>query len=282
MDKDQKERYTKPWQDFMDKYEKLYWSPGKPTLKEKEIFKRFLKELKANDSKGLVLGATPAMREALAELDIEITLIDASQIIIDAMTRLIEHDRKETKIVGDWLNMPFKDSTFDFVLGDLVLGNLSGKNKQNFLKEIKRVLKPTGYFIHRFFYIPDNWKPIPTEETFERFAKLDNPYDRSMEIFVHLLFDSYNKDKNEFDMKIVKEKLKKYWKDNKYQHENKHIEGLLNRAYEMWKPLDKVWHAGTKKEVFGWIEKEFKIIKQENDLDHMFGKWFPVVVCKPN
>ena len=54
--------------------------------------------------------------------------------------------------------MPFKDNEFNIVLGDLVLGNISGKDLNKFLKEVNRVLTPNGDWIQRLFYVPSKLK----------------------------------------------------------------------------------------------------------------------------
>jgi SAM-dependent methyltransferase len=282
MKKGFKQRYVDPWKDYMQRYQTLYWAPGKPTDKEREIFYKFVKScMKKGKNKGLVLGATPAMRDILAKLNIEITLLDASKGIIDSMGRLIKHNKKENKVVGDWLNMPFNDNSFDFVLGDLVLENVDGKNKEIFFKEIKRVLKPKGYWIHRIFFVPKEWIVEPVEEVLKMFSKLKHPYDRNTELFCYLMYNTYNPKTHEVYLSGMKKMLTKYWKNNKYVYPNDRVvEGLLNRAYDMWKPMTKVWHTGRKEEVYSWISKYFDIIKENNDKGHMFGRWFPIVVCR--
>ena len=49
-------------------------------------------------------------------------------------------------IVGDAANLPFEDDSFDTVIETLMLCSVN--DEQAVLKEIKRVLKPDGIFVH--------------------------------------------------------------------------------------------------------------------------------------
>jgi len=277
--KDFKEKYADPWKDYMKKYETLYWAPGKPSDQERKIFCKFIKKVKGA-KKALVLGATPAVRDSLAKFDIEVTLLDASKDIIKGMDQLITHNKKENKIEGNWLKMPFEDNSFDIVMGDLIIGNLNAENQQKFLREVKRVLKPKGYLIHRIFYIPLKLGFGDTEDILEMFSKFKQNYDRNTELFICLMYNTYNPKTNEVYTSEIKKTLAKYRKGNKYVYPDKKVEKLMNRTYEMWQPFEKVWHCGTKKEVFSWISEEFDIIKEKSAKDHIFGKWFPIIMCR--
>lgn len=278
-----KKTYADPWKEYTKRYEKFYWAPGKPTNHEGKIFYGFIKDsFKNNKGKKsvLVLGATPAVRDTLARFNTEITLLDATKAIMKSMTKLIKHKKQERFFEGSWLDMPFSDNSFDVVAGDLILGNIDAKNKQKFLKEVKRVLKPKGYFVHRIFYVPLNWKKDSTEKVLQRFAKMDQKYNRNTELFMYLLYNTYNPKTHEVYASIMKKEIDKYRKRGKYVYSDPVVEMLMNEAYEMWKPFKKIWHTGLKREVFSWISKEFNIIRQDYAKDHKFAKTFPVIMCR--
>ncbi|MBW2982298.1 class I SAM-dependent methyltransferase [Candidatus Woesearchaeota archaeon] len=277
-----KKKYTDPWKDFAERYDEFYAAPGKPTNDEKKIFYKLIKNTNIKKGKALVLGATPALRDILAKFNLEVTIVDINKKMIKAMNRLIAHKKKEKIVESNWLKMPFPDNHFDIILGDLTISNLDAKNQPRFFKEVKRILKPTGYWIHRIFLMPLGWKFESTETVLKRFSKIKHPYDRNTELFAYLAYNIYNKKTHEIDTSKVKKVLDKYWKKNRYVYpKSPKVEELMNRAYQMWKPFKKVWYLGTKKEIFSRLSKFFKIIKEDYAKDHYFGKSFIVIVCRP-
>ncbi|TKJ17811.1 hypothetical protein CEE44_04770 [Candidatus Woesearchaeota archaeon B3_Woes] len=279
-----KKNYTDPWKEYANRYEKFYWEPGKPTKQEKKIFYKFIKEAlkKRKKTRALILGATPSIRDELAKFNVEVTLIDINKNMINEMSKLTTHKKKEIIVKGNWINTKFPDNHFDIVMGDLVLGNLDAKHQPKFLKEVKRILKQEGYWIHRMFFFPPNWKFESTEQVLKKFSKMKHNYDRSTELLVYLVYNTYNKKTHEVYTREIKKTLKKYWKKDKYIYPNDpKVEELMNEMYTMYKPLKKTWYTGTKKEVFSRISKFFKIIKEDFAKDHYFGRSFIIIVCKP-
>lgn len=277
--------YLDPWKGYAERYEKLYWAPGKPTADDMRILNMFMRDVINKNRLGkvkiLILGATPAVRDEIAKFDCEITIIDATKEMIGEMTRLTTHKKKETFVEGDWLKMQFPDEEFDFVVGDLVLGNIHGEGKDLFLREVNRVIKPGGYWITRVYYFPINWKKLTTEEVFEKFSALEYDINKSMELFMFLLYNTYDAEKHEVYTSMIKEELSKYWKDGKYSYpEDKKIEKLLNSQYEMWKPFEKTWHTGTKEEVYSWISEYFEIVGEGYAKDHILKEGFVTVCCR--
>lgn len=279
-----KNGYSEPWSGYAARYARLYFSPGKPSRQDIAIFCRLIKKLlkKAKRVKrALILGATPSLRDVIAKFNCEIYCIDISKAMFEEMTKLIRHKKPEVFVNGNWIKMPFEDNFFDIVIGDLVFENLDAKTKPIFVKEVARVLKPECCWIHRIFFVPSNWKKEATTAVLKKFSKMDAKYDRNTELFINLLYNTYNKHSHEVDAGKIKEELSAYWKKNKCQYPaNKRVEKLLNRAFKMWEPFKKKWHTGTKKESFSCIKKCFEITKEEYSNDHLFAKTFPIVTCK--
>ncbi|MFH1769928.1 MAG: methyltransferase domain-containing protein [archaeon] len=279
-------KFAEPWKIYMQNYDKYYWQPGKPTEDEKRIFYRLyknaLEQSNSEKKKALVLGCTPALRDELAKLDVEVTCLDLDRGIFDVMSTLISHDKKENFMKGDWTSIPFENNGFDIVTGDLAQGNIMYKNKQKFFSEVKRVLKPTGRFIHRIFVFPDKWAFKTAEDVFEEFIKLDDSCDRSTELLCYFFYTANDSSSNEVDTQRIKEMIKPYWKDGKYHHGNPKIELLLNRMYKMYGPFEKVWCTAKKDVVFSWISEYFDIVEEIHANDHIMATTFFFVDCKPN
>lgn len=279
-----KKHYADPWKVYSDRYDKLNWAPGKPTEEEKGIYTDFIRQCfekgKLKNPKILLLGATPAIRDLLAEFDAEVTLLDVNKEMVIAMNKLIKHRKKEKIVEGNWIDMPFEDNEFDIVSGDGVLSNVDKENKEKMLEEIKRVLKPKGFFVARVYFIPEDWKKLPTEDILKKFSDMDHPYDRNTELLVHIMNNTFNPETGEVYLSKVRDMLMKYWKHGKYHYEDKKVEELLNRMHEMWEPYEKIWCAGTKKQVFNKIKKYFDIIELRPSKGHLFGDSFVPVLCR--
>jgi len=281
-----KEQYTDPWKGYGKKYATIYYKPGRPTEHEKQIYESFISEAVASGidkPKILTLGGTPAVRDAAAKYSDDIICVDVHLTVLKELTTLITHNKKEALVNANWLDLPFLDNSFDIVIGDLVLPNIDKEHTPTFLDQIKKVLKPGGFFIHRIFFMPDNWAIKSAEEIFDYFDELRGK-EKSQEMFVYFLFNSFDSTKNEFPTSRILEQLRPFVSsdENGFVYDkSKYVEQMLNTEFEMWKPFKKVWHAGTKDYVLGTLNGFFDVQKEAYADDHLLGREFPIVMCKP-
>ncbi|MBW2977813.1 class I SAM-dependent methyltransferase [Candidatus Woesearchaeota archaeon] len=282
-------KQSKQWIDFekkysfVERYSKFYWGIGIPEKKDMQIFTKFfkqsLKNQKLKKAKVLILGSTPKMRDLAAKFNSDITLIDVSKEIIKGMTKLIKHKKKERKIQGNWFKTPFKDNEFDIILGDLVLGNVGAKDLNRFLKEVNRVLKPDGEWIHRIFFVPDKWKYEPIDNTLKKFEKWK---DRKKALEPYLFFNTYDPKTHLVSTSKIGKWFSKYWTGKGYNYPDKKVNWCMEELYKTFSPYEKTWHCGTKKETWKWLSKYFKVIKEEQPNDHRLAYTFPIIVCRKN
>lgn len=145
----QKEAINKKvWDKIQTDYQK-FLPPLVPSRRRIKIYKDLLKGvIKDSGNKVLLLGATPAIRDLLAQMKFDVTLIDVSLNMIKAMTRLRKINSKERKIIGNWLEAEtlIKDK-FDCVIGDAVTNNLIFSQYPVFFQKMKDLLKPSGSLI---------------------------------------------------------------------------------------------------------------------------------------
>lgn len=83
------------------------------------------------------------------EFDCHVTGLDLSKEYIRTaigLSKLVKLDHKTKFIVGDAVNLPFQDHSFDLVWTQHVQMNIPDKNR--FYSEIQRVLKPGGVFLY--------------------------------------------------------------------------------------------------------------------------------------
>lgn len=287
MEKIKQEKFGEPWKKLAARWKKCYTPPGLPSKESINLYRQFIKKsfkgLKYQP-KALVLGATPELRDILASLKVEVSIVDINIEMILAMTELIKiKNRKEIIVRGNWTNMPFNSDYFDVVLGDLVWGNVPIFLQDNFLKEIKRVLKPNGYFIHKIAVIAHGWEKKSLDEVLDKYTKIPVSKNTAMELFCHFLCDVFDPKTGLSDSVKIKNQLKKYWKNGKYEYPNKKITKLLNDIWEMWEPMEKVWAINYEKVAFKQFSQYFKILDKKYVRDCHFiemDKQYPIWFCQ--
>jgi len=116
-------------------------SPLRPCAEDVALFAQA-----AGTGKGLLLGVTPELRK-----------ISPDMTAIDSDLGMIQNTQCDIAVAhADWLDMPFEDHTFDFVIGDGHLTNLLWPRDYKLLRaELARVLKPEGRIVFRAFLAPD-------------------------------------------------------------------------------------------------------------------------------
>lgn len=88
----------------------------------------------------------------LAREGFSVTGIDGSKTGVDrAIKRLKEESLEAEVLVGDVVNLPFKDNTFDCAIDIECVCSNSYKNSKIIIGEIHRVLKPNGKFFSKTF-----------------------------------------------------------------------------------------------------------------------------------
>lgn len=131
------------------------WSVYTPPLTPHPEDISFYKEIIGAGGKGLLLGVTKELRHISADL----TCIDNNIDMIKDLEGALP------AFHADWLEMPFENETFDFVIGDGVLTCLAIAQYPHFFSEIRRVLKTGGSFAFRAFTTPEEKES--TEDVFK-------------------------------------------------------------------------------------------------------------------
>lgn len=160
----------------------------------------------------LILGATPETRDLVLDYNINLTILDQNQEMVDKMTLLMKNkdSKLETITMGNWLKPPFKDNSFDLVLGDGVCNNIEFNKKSAFIKEVKRILAKGGVMFFREGVLKKEFPISPVKEILKIYRKdFDFP-----SFFVRLNFFSeisaHNIDEHNFDMGEMFERLQDY------------------------------------------------------------------------
>ncbi len=132
------------WQEFVKVWRNLR-PPWKPSAERIRIYRQLIKKYVKGD-KALVLGATPEIRDLLAELKFKVTLLDINPGMVKAMTYLRKTKSREKAVIGDWLTGN-PGTEYDLVIGDSNICNLLTKFYGRFFRHVNELLKDKGVFI---------------------------------------------------------------------------------------------------------------------------------------
>jgi SAM-dependent methyltransferase len=134
------------WQNFARHWHRL-GSPLRPCSEDVENFRH---EMGSDPGRCLLLGVTPE----LAGLSATLTAIDNSASMIAELWS--SRNTGNPVILGDWLNLPFANGSFDTIIGDGCLVLLSHPAQhQRFFEQLGRVISPGGKIVLRAFVSPE-------------------------------------------------------------------------------------------------------------------------------
>jgi hypothetical protein len=129
-------------------WRRSFGPPARPTQKECMLYRRELTRL-GRESKVLLLGSTPEIRDQVAELGLQLTVVDFNEKNYRELQALMNADPKsEGYVKQDWADMEF-DSEFDFVVGDNVLSVLDLQKAKRIVANVHRALKPKARWVTR-------------------------------------------------------------------------------------------------------------------------------------
>ncbi|MDD2647002.1 MAG: class I SAM-dependent methyltransferase [Patescibacteria group bacterium] len=258
---------------------KIYDSPARPSKGECQIIQEFINSHKKNP-KILILGSTPEFRDLAHNLRAEITCVDASLEMLIGMSELMKHKNlvnQEIWFRSNWLTMPVTENYYDFVLGDLVVTNLPLQLQPVFLKKIKSILKPGGYFITR-----DWWPPIvksSLESAIDRLSKR-GINKKSINILTwDLLNLSYNYQKKIATTDEMYRLVKDLRQKGKDQKKKKWLSTLMKHVVYNY-PLGKTWFVKMRPEAEKTFSKYFQIKSVQCTKDHCRADQCPIYFLK--
>lgn len=125
-------------------------SPWRPSAGDASVYRRLAGARLGG--KTLVLGATPELRDIVAEAGGHTFVIEMSGAMHACASRMLRHadPSSETWIQGDWCEVIGATHEFDLVLGDMVWWGASVKRQHVLRDAIHGSLKPDGLLVSRF------------------------------------------------------------------------------------------------------------------------------------
>lgn len=133
--------------------------PLSPAPSDVAFYERHVAE--ANPSRALMLGATPAIVSMRWPAGIHLTATDWSEGMLQRVWPATRAPAGAGRVRADWRQLPYRDETFDVVVGD---GCYSVFEHPTFIDllnaEVARVLRPGGRFCIRSHRRPATLEPI--------------------------------------------------------------------------------------------------------------------------
>lgn len=271
-----------PWQQVAYMWKNYFTVPSRISVEEAAKYKEWLKEINKNKRplKGLVLGATPELRDAMSDLGYRLFSIDINLDMFLAMDELCKSkDPNEVLIKANWLDNPLPDKYFDVIAGDAVLPNIPFGERRHLLSEVKRLLKPRGAFLTRSFLVPDEKPFSGVEEILEYFSKKDQPIvQNALEMVLELQILMYDPKDHLGSFTKARDILEKYHQKKGNKFGNKTMQEIHDIVWDFWckKFANKVFVYVSRAQEEKEYKRHFKIAKIFEAQDHDYHKITPM------
>lgn len=102
----------------------------------------------------LILGVTPEIVHIPWPTRTRLLAVDCCESMIRNVLPKSTTTVSPIGLLANWLQLPLPSASVDIVLGDGCYSQISGIDYENLTLEIRRVLKPAGLFLIRFFTKP--------------------------------------------------------------------------------------------------------------------------------
>ncbi len=264
--------------------------PGRPSQDDIKNYNELLGVAlgKIKNPKVLVLGVTPEIRNLLYKYkNTKVYCVDMTIDMYRAMDVFIRYQNKREKFIqSNWLSISRKVKNIDVVIGDYVSGNIAS-HFDKFLLEIKKVLKPGGYFIVRDLLIADSTKPIKSISLV--FRKVVDKFDKgklslkdaSSEFANEFVLKSwFLKNNNTCSISYFAEGINRLFvvvKNSGTKSEKKVLNYFKN---SWWQINDKYWTITIKAKQERIYSKHFKIKQILYSKDYKLSKESPIYLLQ--
>lgn len=268
---------SRAWSKIAEKWITYFKPPSRPSNSEVQAYRQMIESYAGENAQALVLGATPELLDLLADANIQTDLIDISQEMVSAMLEIAKPFDRGVNI-GNWLEMPFEDNSYDLILGDAVIQNVPYESRADMIKEILRVLKPGGKYLNRSFCVPENKQHNSIDEIL--FAFRDKPVDETtaIELIFEIQILNYDTSDHLAAVSDIRDVVMKLRTNDGFNRENDNENQILNILWEYWlKDIsDKVWVYDTRANEEAFLYQGFSIEEVFEANDHPYGDLTPL------
>jgi ubiquinone/menaquinone biosynthesis C-methylase UbiE len=269
------------WKQIADDWNTCFTSPSRISPQEVEKYREWLGEINKEKKplRGLVLGATPELRDALTEFGYRVYSIDINLEMFLAMDTLLKNkDANETLIKANWLDNPLADDYFDVVVGDAVLPNVPWGERSHLLSEVKRLLRPGGVFLTRAFCVPDKKPFSDVDEVLGHFSKREPSMKNALKMALELQILAYDPKDHQGSCAKARKVLEEYHKRKGSRFEDSNLQKIHDIVWDFWcgKLVNKVFLYAYRKEEESEYDKYFRTLKTFEAKDNEYSKITPM------
>jgi hypothetical protein len=119
-----------------------------------------------SSSNVLLLGCTPALRQALARHGAAFATVDFTPEMLSKSLSIFPAAPAEVVANADWLDLPFASNHFDCVLGDKVIGNVMPNDWPTWFANLHRVTREDAVIVTRITLSALQESPSDDSRTF--------------------------------------------------------------------------------------------------------------------
>ncbi len=193
--KDERDEIARRWETY-----KGY--TVRPVESTERCYQRWIENIAAKlngKMETMIYGGTPEIRNCINRIGATATLVDRSELMINAMGLLTEHGQplstQEKFVEADWLNIPLADNSFDVLIGDDAINMVDWSEFESYLIEASRLLRPGGSMLcHLLVKPPENLINRHVSEVIadRKSNRISSVYEYASEInFVHYNYSTY-------------------------------------------------------------------------------------------
>jgi len=272
------------WKQIADMWNDYFTSPSRISSDEASKYDEWLRCLNKRNGnpRALVLGATPEIRDILSARGYRTTIIDINPEMVKAMDSLLKGKSNEKVVIANWLENALPSSSFDVVVGDAVLPNITWKEWPKLLSEVKRLLRPGGTFVTRAFCVPKTQRFNSTEELLDAFARKKPSNRAALEFTLEVMDFFYDHRSHMATFKASKDLLTSMGWNRGKRTGRADLDKTLAIVWDFWctKFADKIFIYAYRDEEEALYRKFFSI-KEAYEADHEYSSITPMYILEP-
>lgn len=281
------EKTSYAWKKIAEDWENYFTTPSRPSSQEIDKYKEWVSKIsdssQATPPRGLVLGATPELRDALFAAKASVHSLDINLEMLLAMTELLTHaNPKEVLVRASWLESPLESNYFNMVLGDAVFPNVPWESRAQFYKEITRMLARGAYFINRAFFVPSDKPFTDIQAVFAKYESRKTSYKTATELVFDIHILTYDPRDHQGSMAKVKEALAPLRGTNGFSTNSESLNKTLDIVWNNWlgSAADKLWFYPYQQEEEAEYARYFEIEDRFAASDHPHGSLTPMYLLR--
>lgn len=282
-----KKSHYQTWNYLAKTWGKNVFPPASPCKDQLKIYEKIIKKIttKETNSRALILGSTPELRDLCLKYNLETTVCDINPDMIAAMSNLMKYRNhpKEKTVQVDWLKMNFPAGSYNLIMGDLSFNQILKKNDvERLFKKCARFLKSNGLLIIREATRLKIRPIIKNEDWVKYIEKYEQKKLNEVELYFFYKYQSdanhYPKSPSLVDWLPALDRLLELESQGKIGRAGKGFIRWVNKTTGT-KPKPTLIFTGNDLEKI--LKKYFKLLPIKQCREYMYCKYMPLILAKP-